>query len=334
LFNKFDKIVVKVEYDNYEIIKNYFSTTLGSGNNSLCYHSHEDKARGLKITVNHITNLIEFKFSSKILGSRCIELINVFNIRYLWRILYQYVEIPFDKFLFGNVQYCEVVSEVKQDNYWKYIEALHECSRLQNRYKYQKRPNKRNRKSSSFWLKKDQLTKTNPSYISIYNKYNELTDTRKTENVEFLASLEEVDRSRVLEYYRDRIRVENKCEKPRSIKDQFETDDCSLFNILTSNINIVLRKMEEIYKEVIDDRNDVEDLTYREYLKLSAFEQHNFDFEKLYQELRLRGYNREKCKFDKEYRDLWVKSFKRKKSDTIELITELIKKIKWSIKNS
>ena len=217
MFNKFDRIKLKIMDVDVKKKTEAFKKSVSADLQNLYVETYN--GIGLRIRINHIQQYILIDVSSKLLGKKCINLISKNNLKIIHKKINEIIEIDYNNFLDGLPNYCECTNDIKVTKYEEKVEALFNLSIVQTKFKTSPKIYKRYKKSSSFWMKKNIITNDLMEYISIYNKLNELTDRRKNENVIFLESLNQKDRTSVLNYFENILRFESKFQSKKGVRE-------------------------------------------------------------------------------------------------------------------
>jgi len=322
------RIRTYLPYNIYEKIDSEFTKNYAGDSNALISESYFDN--GLRININHIRKFVHIDFSAKILGRDYPDNINIFNFRDTYKEINNIIAIN-PRMLYSAQPYsCENVNDIEEDNISETIDALFHISKLQDKYKQCPRPYKKQNDNTSIYLKKNVNTREISNYISIYNKLNELLDTKDKGNVKYMESLSEEDKNYVIEKFSGMLRIESKFYSKRMVRDIYGLQkDYNLYKLLTSSVNVNQVMLKKVYNEKLFECGTVPNLTRSEFDKWNTLKVFNYDLEKICEMLSLMGITRDKSKVKKLYKEIQTKVAKKHESNKIILIKNLINRMSW-----
>lgn len=292
--------------------------------------SEEFKTVGLRINVNHVCNKIHIDFSSKLLGDEYVNKINILNIRDVYKKLSQIITIKPVKFYKLTPYYCEPVSDIKVEDVAGTIDAFYSISKFQDKFKPSPKIYKTNNTSTSFWLKKNVLTRESSEYVSIYNKYDELFTCNKNENIAFLQTLSDCQINELKTFFMGVIRVESKQVSKVKIASSYGLKKAyNLYDLLTSKVNVNENVLNQIYDDERLKISKYPNLNYKRFDKMNTLKLYNNDLDKIYEMQRSMGSEIQKSKMLKPYKDLLYYMTKETENEKIMIIKDVKNKIKW-----
>ena len=247
------KIIIDTKYIN---IMDYDASAMVIRNNiQREFRYKQIVPYNLYISYHLIDNKCIVEVSAKVLGDRYPELINMDNIRYCFAqinalgVCKLNIEGALDD---CQLISCDVTKDISGINMPEKL-ALKSCLKNYNKYQVQKYSN------SGFTVTKLVKTKNRQIRLSFYDKHKELL---KAGNSEFLYTLE--DKTKLLEYYETRFRIEANIKTVSQIKSLFHTVDNRLISVLNSSANPLLSLFDTVFEvpDSFESSNDVQQLLF------------------------------------------------------------------------
>jgi hypothetical protein len=209
---------------------------------------------GLTIVINRQRSETRITISSKILGKDFLELIHLGNISTVHKVLTLYIPLSLEDLLFSTICKADPAVYVIVENKGQTIADLFDMAGLQTTYKRSAKVFKSNGEPTSFGMKKENIGTENIDYLSVYCKFEELTNKSKKGNRAFLESLNPEERKKILDDSKQLIKFEVKLSSRRQIRKHYGLPDKvipRLIDILTSEANVPKNMVERIYNPVL-----------------------------------------------------------------------------------
>lgn len=328
MYNCFDRIKINLPFSNQVKDDSFFFKSLSPNGNDLISETYSSV--GIRIRIDHIKNQILIDFSAKLLGVGYIEKINILNIREVFRKIYKIIQINPREFYTSKPYSCEVVADIHTQDIPTLLESLYHVSKLQTRFRASPNIHTRNNQPTSFYLKKNVITREINEYISIYNKSNELFDGSKKDNISFLSSLSIEEEHILRNYFKDVIRIEGKLGSRRIIKDVFEQKDSyNLYRLLKCDVNGIDKLLKKVYQVEKFDVDVNPNMGFKDLDRINTLITFNNDLERIYETHKLMGNKRQKSKILKPYKEILHKKMKDNENFKINNVKNLLKKVIW-----
>ena len=237
--------------------------------------------------------------------------------------------ITLDDCIYVSRQLGDLI-DVHIENIAETIEAMYSLSKFQDKFKPSPKLYRKKNITTSFSLKKNVITRESLEYLCIYNKYNELFDANKNENMAFLQSLSEDHLEGLKSYYAGVIRVESKYASKARIRVCFGLGkEHNLYDLLTSKRNV----NEDILNRIYDDKRltgiNNTAISYNKFDKLNTLKQYDNNLEKIFEMQRAMGSEIQKSKMLKPYKELMHKMAIESENEKIITVMKFKKMIRW-----
>lgn len=327
MYNGFDRIKINADLTGIEINETLFTKKVNSVGNVT---AEEYKTVGLIIVVNYYSNKIYIDISSKILGAEYVDKINITNIREIYKSMKDVINISAKQFYSLEPNYCQVTDDVVVNDVPKSIDAMFRLSRLQNNYRPSAKVHKSDNKPTSFYLKKNVISRESSEYISIYNKKNEMFMSNKKENIAFLNLLSDDQRTIVENYFTSRLRIEATYNAKKSIRDKFGLNkDYNLYQLLTSTNNVLINMIDRVYGSLLTNSIHYPELTYKDFDRCTTLKAYSNDLDAILEKHRAMGSEVQKSKILRPYKEILSKMAVIEESEQITIIKNIKTKMKW-----
>ncbi len=328
MFNRFDRIKITTDLNDISVRSELFTKKMNPSMDMVL--SEEYHSIGLRVKVNYHRNKIHIDFSSKLLAEDYTSKINIMNVRDVYKKISNVININPLHFYRLSPNYCETVSDVHIENIAETIEAMYSLSKFQDKFKPSPKLYRKKNITTSFSLKKNVITRESLEYLCIYNKYNELFDANKNENMAFLQSLSEDHLEGLKSYYAGVIRVESKYASKARIRVCFGLGkEHNLYDLLTSKRNV----NEDILNRIYDDKRltgiNNTAISYNKFDKLNTLKQYDNNLEKIFEMQRAMGSEIQKSKMLKPYKELMNKMAIESENEKIITVMKFKKMIRW-----
>jgi len=328
VFNRFDRIKITTELNDLSVKSELFTKKMNPSLDMVL--SEEYHSIGLRVKVNYHRNKIHIDFSSKLLAEDYTSKIYIMNIRDVYEKISSVVNINPLQFYRLSPNYCETVSDVHTENIAETIEAMYSLSKFQDKFKPSPKLYRKKNITTSFSLKKNVITRESLEYLCIYNKYNELFDANKNENLAFLQTLSEDHLESLKSYFSGVIRVESKYASKARIRVCFGLGkEYNMYDLLTSKSNVNENLLNRIYddKQLTGIKNTA--IPYNKFDKLNTLKQYDNNLEKIFEIQRQMGSKIQKSKMLKPYKELINQMAIESENEKIIAVTNLKRMIKW-----
>ena len=210
---------------------------------------------GITITVDNVQKVTKMVITSKILGCNFLDKISKDNIRVVYRLLNEFIDITYSDLLRSFACTVDATKDIYVDDLNVIMVGLFKLATLQTRYKPCKALYMSKGFPTSFWLKRDNSDREFIDYLSVYNKKNQLTSKGSQGGFYFLETLNTKDRNEVLLRAEGLLRFETKLSSRRMIRKHFKLPDRhipTLYDILFSKVEINRNMVEAIFNVAVN----------------------------------------------------------------------------------